>query len=718
MIDTIISSSVLILIILAIRFVFKGRLNPMVQYGLWSLVALRLVAFNLLNLRPLESVFSVMNAVGNAESTIRGVSNAGRVLAGHSQTNAFDNGVLTVDNVQRGVMAGGGGISSAAAIDWQLVMIVFWAVGAFAFVLWLTHVNRKFGKKIFENRRFLTSVRANGYGWPALDEKGQIHRDAPINGKVLSVYLVEGLDSPCLMGYKGEVAIYVPSELAADQEKLGFVIAHELCHYRHHDLTWAVVRGALLTFYWFNPLVWLAAIISKRDCELACDYTVMKYIGKENRLAYGRTLLDLIRQSNHKSDVLQIATTMYGTTSGIKERITLIAKNKKMKASTLVIVLLIAVIAVGCTFTTGTNDIEDISNIDIEETKAFAAKWADAYSERDAETIYQLCESEELYLTLGSVAENGEYWMGMSSPWPWNKDYTIDILDPSHIDIYYNFRTSSPTIYIVKETITIKKIEDEYKATEISWKSFDTVESKADFEEAYKFGFPDFTEFAATYQFQADITQGRKAILENPASAAMDQLNLAGAEVSGTYEDRNTDPPMFVVKFKWEDGEVVVKLIQPVFADESGAERQASIWIVVNEDPLNQEQTSAYREQISIYMEEESKKIFSPYYELLDFVISNYQEEVVNGNVEATFNYKIVHKNYDKDPDTVGYIKEAKESGNENYQQMYDEYLQPQDMNFHLKVIIDENDSMTLYSNISPKGIEWEETNMSDFILK
>ena len=123
-------------------------------------------------------------------------------------------------------------------------------------------------------------------------------------------------------------------------------------------------------------------------------------------------------------------------------------------------------------------------------------------------------------------------------------------------------------------------------------------------------------------------------------------------------------------------------------------------------------------DKISAYMEEESRKTFSPYYELLDFQISDYQEEVVNGNVEAIFLYKLISKSYNKDPDTVLYIKEAKESGNKNYQQMYDEYLQPREMNFHLKVIIDENNIITLYSNISPKGIEWEETKMTDFILK
>lgn len=49
---------------------------------------------------------------------------------------------------------------------------------------------------------------------------------------------------------------------------------------------------------------------------------------------------------------------------------------------------------------------------------------------------------------------------------------------------------------------------------------------------------------------------------------------------------------------------------------------------------------------------------------------------------------------------------------------MYDEYLEPREMNFDLRIIIDKNDEVTLYSNISPNGVEWEETKMTDFILQ
>ena len=100
MINTIISSSVLILIILAIRFVFRGKINPMVQYGLWSLVALRLVAFSWLNLHPIESAISVMNLASNAAETIRGASAVDQVINGNVEAGAIDNVVLIMDNVR------------------------------------------------------------------------------------------------------------------------------------------------------------------------------------------------------------------------------------------------------------------------------------------------------------------------------------------------------------------------------------------------------------------------------------------------------------------------------------------------------------------------------------------------------------------------------------------------------------------------------------------
>jgi ribonucleotide reductase alpha subunit len=91
---------------------------------------------------------------------------------------------------------------------------------------------------------------------------------------------------------------------------------------------------------------------------------------------------------------------------------------------------------------------------------------------------------------------------------------------------------------------------------------------------------------------------------------------------------------------------------------------------------------------------------------------------MVDGNIEAIFSYTIVHKNYDRDPDTVQYIKEAKERGDKNYQTYYDEYLQSQNMNFYFKAVIKANDEITLFSkNPAIETDDWEEVEMSDFVI-
>ncbi len=137
----------------------------------------------------------------------------------------------------------------------------------------------------------------------------------------------------------------------------------------------------------------------------------------------------------------------------------------------------------------------------------------------------------------------------------------------------------------------------------------------------------------------------------------------------------------------------------------------------VNEEIGEIDKEETIYEQISAYMWEESIEAFSPYYELLNHEITGYEEENIGENLEVLFFYKLIHKNYDRDPDTVGYIKEAKEQGNANYQLMYDEYLALREMNFQLKIVIDENDEMTLYANNAPVGTEWEPVSLTDYIL-
>ena len=116
-------------------------------------------------------------------------------------------------------------------------------------------------------------------------------------------------------------AVYVAPETAADPAALRHVLAHEGTHYRHGDHVWSLLRCAALCVHWWNPLVWLAVVCSRRDGELACDEGALKTLDREERRAYGETLLALVTAKPSPRDLLCCATTMSGEKRSLQERI-------------------------------------------------------------------------------------------------------------------------------------------------------------------------------------------------------------------------------------------------------------------------------------------------------------------------------------------------------------------------------------------------------------
>ena len=112
-------------------------------------------------------------------------------------------------------------------------------------------------------------------------------------------------------------------------ETLRHVLAHETTHARHGDPIWSLLRCVCLAVYWFDPLVWAAAIVSRRDCELACDEGALKRLGEDERIPYGRTLLRLIPVARKPESPMLSATTMTAGKRELKDRVTRIAENRR-----------------------------------------------------------------------------------------------------------------------------------------------------------------------------------------------------------------------------------------------------------------------------------------------------------------------------------------------------------------------------------------------------
>ncbi len=103
-----------------------------------------------------------------------------------------------------------------------------------------------------------------------------------------NLWLADRIASPFVLGLF-RPRIYLCSSLSQEEQRL--VLLHEQAHLRGRDQVWKLLAYLALCLHWFNPLVWLAFILSSRDLELRCDEAVLKALGPEIRADYAAALL-------------------------------------------------------------------------------------------------------------------------------------------------------------------------------------------------------------------------------------------------------------------------------------------------------------------------------------------------------------------------------------------------------------------------------------------
>ena len=105
-----------------------------------------------------------------------------------------------------------------------------------------------------------------------------------------NIYLADGIDSPFVMGII-RPKIYLPSTLSEQEQ--GYILLHEQHHIRRGDHIIKVLAFVALCIHWFNPLVWVAFVLSSKDMEMSCDEAVVKKMGDGIRADYSASLLSL-----------------------------------------------------------------------------------------------------------------------------------------------------------------------------------------------------------------------------------------------------------------------------------------------------------------------------------------------------------------------------------------------------------------------------------------
>lgn len=342
MLEWIVTSSLLILLVLLLR---RLPIAPWQRYALWLVVLVRLLVpvqlFSLpaseLTLPDVGSAMEDVDLYAIPTGMLEGVSQEdvdtmletfqpGDVIHWSSSDMNFYDQFSFSYNTGCGVIEEDGVHTYALYANLRQALLWIYGTGVLAALLVLIRSNRRFSRQL-----------------------KQLRRPLEVTGSLLPVYTAEGLASPCLFGLF-RPAIYLTQATAEDQTAIRHILVHEETHYRHGDHVWSLLRCLALALHWWNPLVWLAVIISRRDGELCCDAATLKRLGDEERQAYGETLLSLVTAKPGPWDLLSCSTTMTSGKRSLQERIRWIARRPKVLVSVSVAVILVALAAVGCAF--------------------------------------------------------------------------------------------------------------------------------------------------------------------------------------------------------------------------------------------------------------------------------------------------------------------------------------------------------------------------------
>lgn len=235
--DTVVATSALMLLVLAVREPVRRQFGAGAAYALWLIPAARMV------MPPLtQTVERVVPAQSITESSVALGSIAALAPAAEPSTIA---------------QLGG----------WPTLLVLCWAVGALLFL--------GFGVARSRRQRLMT-----------------LHCAVQL-ARLGSIRLVrsEAVRGPIAFGILDRV-IAVPHDFDQrfDEAQRRLALDHELSHHRSGDLIVNHFAFVLLGVQWFNPLPWLAHAAFRFDQEAACDARILDHAGPDDRAAYCHTI--------------------------------------------------------------------------------------------------------------------------------------------------------------------------------------------------------------------------------------------------------------------------------------------------------------------------------------------------------------------------------------------------------------------------------------------
>ena len=253
LIEANIMASIAILLMIPLRKLLRKQMgNTAICFG-WLLIALRLlIPLTLPNpliheIRPAYLDDTAIRPIAGQIKVrlVDAIGDLGRVFWQAGNRQAYSD----MQKVAVGVDYNG----------YPAVLAWIWLGGCVLILLWFIYKNVKFRKTLRNNRIEEISGELK-------DLYLQLCKERKV--KPVSVYFTDPVPGACLVGV---FKPYIVLPLITAPQDVKNVLTHEVCHLKNKDHLWGVLRLFCCAIHWFNPLVWIAASMSRTDSELRCD---------------------------------------------------------------------------------------------------------------------------------------------------------------------------------------------------------------------------------------------------------------------------------------------------------------------------------------------------------------------------------------------------------------------------------------------------------------
>ncbi|WP_127492466.1 M56 family metallopeptidase [Paenibacillus glycanilyticus] len=444
-------ASVLVVLILAAKWLLRDKLKPRWGYLLWLLLILRLVlpwapesSFSMFNIFHQFAEKNHLAAVN--ETTITPAGNPEMEEASPTQLTLLPREALAATQRDPAIKK-----SNSPASPLQVASII-WLVGTVLFLGMMFSANLRFARKIKGEKAIMDLEIAALF--ESCKEEMSLRRR-------IRLIQTNRVSSPTLFGlFKPKLLLPGTALQTLSGTQLRYVFLHELSHVRRNDVALNGIMNILLALHWFNPFLWYAYHKMRADQELACDALALSRVTPEESKEYALTIIKLL-ELFAKPIRLAGAASILGSKKELKRRLMMITspvKNSYRWSMVGVVVLLL----VGGTALTNANTQEKsaeenslTADVSLEN---MAADWANALKTRDGKPRYDMmsAKAREKFVQ-EQIIRGGEDWnynIGVSSPWV--IDYRSRI-DGMNAVITYVTLTSEPAYYKTVEAVTFVK---------------------------------------------------------------------------------------------------------------------------------------------------------------------------------------------------------------------------------------------------------------------